>query len=529
MGDSLNFETSESIRPCLQWLIVSAIFIFAPDQARGSWIATKISDERFAEVVASTALGRQPFGLYGITMKGFIKRSYTTFDGPDGIIQMNNEQRHATGGADIYEIWEGSDSWKVRYLSLGGPVDGTGIAVIPGLRRLVADYSDGTLAATEFDPIRLEAKRSLFTRKPRPGSERWPRGSILRPQANELLQGRAGLTYKVTISSSARLEATPVAFDVDQDLAVVAYGDLRGKGASRFYAMDNQVETRIYEVEERPSGPWHVTQRLPGVAKWQANHLVLGDVRGDRVPRLYTAGPRGAWEYEWDGAAFSAAEIKTKLPPLIGRTTGLLIGRFRPDKIQRLYQANGDLLIEYTHERNLWRAEAIPLRIGLLGSLLKVELVGRAPRLFVMGYDTGLYELTWKEENPIAVMPFVARGLPAEEGNAIADIIRNRVVRIGNCPVLERERMNEILAEHKFQHSGAVDIATALPIGRLLNAGALVGGSLGKVDDQHIATVMILSVKTGAILRTEYRQWEDDSMLQGIVEELADVICKASR
>lgn len=529
LGDSLNFGASPSIRARARLFIISGIFIFTPVQARCSWNAVKISDERFAEIVASTALGRQPFALYGITMKGFIKRSYTTYDRPDGIMQMNNEQRHAHGGAGIYEIREGSDSWEVRYLSLGGPIDGAGIAVIPGLRRLVADYSDGTLAATEFDPILADAKGSLFARKPGPGVERWPRGSILRPQANELLQSRAGLTYRVTISPSARLEATPVTFDIAKDLAVVAYGDPRGEGTDRFYAMDNDVETGIYEVEERKSGPWHVTHRLPGVARWQANHLVLGDVRGDRVPRLYAAGPRGVWEYAWDGTSFRAVEIKAKLPPLIGKTTGLLIGSFRPDKKQRLYQANGELLIEYTHMGDRWRAEAIQLGFGLLGPLLKAEAVDRAPRLFAMGYDTGLYELTWKEENPIAVMPFVARGLPAEEGNAMADIIRNRVVRNGNCPVLERERMDEILAEHKLQRSGAVDINTALPIGRLLNAGSLVGGSLGKMDNQHFATVAILSVKTGAILRTEYRQWEDDSMLQDIVEELADVICKASR
>lgn len=528
----MNFPPS-SARLAVVGLIGTAIFLLEPDCAEARWAVNKISDERFADVAASTALGRTPFALYGNTIQGFVSRSYTTFDKVGGARQVSIEQRQSgADGSDLFEMWEDSGAWKSRDLKFHVSFDGVGIAAIPGMSKLVLDYEYGPLIEIEFVPAELSRRSWHSSKKPGGKAQRWPRGSIQRLGSNKLLQSRSGQgTYMVNVSTTAwqsSLSVMPLTFDVAQELTVLAYGDARGDGNSRYYAMDNQLQTRVYEVEERRSGPWHVTQELPGIPGWQIVQLVLGDARGDKRQRLYTAGPRGLWEYEWDGTIFKPSEIKAKIAPLIGRTSGLVIGQFHSDELPRLYLVNGDRLIEYTHSSNGWRAASSTLGIGLLGSLVKVEPENLPPRLFVMGYDSGLYELSWKEESPIAVVPFIARGLPQEEGVAIADILRNRIVQNGECKVLERERMHEILAEHNLQQSSAVDVKTALPIGRLLKASSIIGGSLGKLDDQHIATVSILSVRTGAVQETAYKQWEDDSEFQDVIDELAKSACKSA-
>lgn len=85
----------------------------------------------------------------------------------------------------------------------------------------------------------------------------------------------------------------------------------------------------------------------------------------------------------------------------------------------------------------------------------------------------------------VAVLPFEVAGnvrLRWNEEDAILEgitqMVTDRLANEDDLILIERERIKEIMKEQGFQYSGAVDLSTAVEIGRLLGVDILVLGSL---------------------------------------------------
>ena len=121
---------------------------------------------------------------------------------------------------------------------------------------------------------------------------------------------------------------------------------------------------------------------------------------------------------------------------------------------------------------------------------------------------------------PIVVMDFEARvpGQGWQVGHGASDMLITALVKTKKYKVYERDRLNTIMKEQKLQMSGAVDMSTAVQIGKLVGAkyiltgavtefgvaksGAHGGGwfDVGKKHYRAAVDVRAVNVKTGEIV-----------------------------
>ena len=102
----------------------------------------------------------------------------------------------------------------------------------------------------------------------------------------------------------------------------------------------------------------------------------------------------------------------------------------------------------------------------------------------------------------VAVMPFRFSGTdstlqPLERG--MADLLATDLARVRAITVVDRARLQAILDEIKLSQSGAVDSATGVRAGKLIQAGTLVQGSLLQNGDRLRTDAALVSVATSAI------------------------------
>lgn len=128
----------------------------------------------------------------------------------------------------------------------------------------------------------------------------------------------------------------------------------------------------------------------------------------------------------------------------------------------------------------------------------------------------------------VAVLPFVnsAIGRATEElaplSKGIADLMIIELAQNTSIRLVERENINQILAEQNLARDGRVDDATAARVGRLLGARHMVTGSF--VTDRSgtmVITVKSVNVETG---RIEYADMD-----RGTTDDFLSLVSRVGR
>jgi len=83
-------------------------------------------------------------------------------------------------------------------------------------------------------------------------------------------------------------------------------------------------------------------------------------------------------------------------------------------------------------------------------------------------------------------------------GKGIADMIVTELVKNGTYSVIERKKMDEIMAEQNFQQSGRTDPSTAVQLAKILGVDAIIIGSITQFGrDDHNVGVSAGALKIG--------------------------------
>ncbi|MBT7013512.1 MAG: hypothetical protein HN962_01035 [Actinobacteria bacterium] len=106
-------------------------------------------------------------------------------------------------------------------------------------------------------------------------------------------------------------------------------------------------------------------------------------------------------------------------------------------------------------------------------------------------------------DNPsvIAVVDFTGNSVSDDDCRALTDRLRTELFNTKHYKVIEREMMEEIMEEQKFQNSGCVTDVCIVKIGEMIGVGKIVGGSISKVGRTYSISSRIVSVETGKILK----------------------------
>ncbi|MGH7645346.1 MAG: CsgG/HfaB family protein [Gemmatimonadales bacterium] len=109
----------------------------------------------------------------------------------------------------------------------------------------------------------------------------------------------------------------------------------------------------------------------------------------------------------------------------------------------------------------------------------------------------------------VAVMPFdytpvnqeAATLLSPETdfGTGLAAILVTELVENGTYVVLEREQLDRVLAEQDLQQSGRVDPATAVRVGQMLGAEAIVVGTVTRLAQEEQESGVSSGISVGPV------------------------------
>ena len=123
----------------------------------------------------------------------------------------------------------------------------------------------------------------------------------------------------------------------------------------------------------------------------------------------------------------------------------------------------------------------------------------------------------------LAVLDIEPVGLTDTESTILTEALTSKVIQIDQYNVVERNNINKILDEQKFQHSGCTDSECAVKIGQLLNADLMIIGNVGKLGSTYTMNARMIDVETGmAITSATYTHTgKIDNLLKKGVEKIA--------
>jgi TolB-like protein len=121
----------------------------------------------------------------------------------------------------------------------------------------------------------------------------------------------------------------------------------------------------------------------------------------------------------------------------------------------------------------------------------------------------------------IAILDFDSKGVSMLESIQVSDFLRNELVMIGSFTVVDRNNMQLILKEQKFQLSGCTEQECAVEMGKLLSARMMVIGSVIRLGTAYFVNANIVDVETGKITVSEQIKGYSIEELLGRAKDIA--------
>ena len=278
-----------------------------------------------------------------------------------------------------------------------------------------------------------------------------------------------------------------------------------------------------FAIEQDHRGKWKLTKLNVSPLLSLAKSISI-PASDSKPPRMFTAPGAFLGEAHWDEGRLRFDEIGE-----IGNlwSVDIAYGDFRRDGINRLYAADS----EWTETDSRWRREKLETRNGLAFVVggLKPASGENAALIGSIRRSLGLGELKWTAGPAIVVAPFIASGVSRADADGVSELIRQRITSIGNCRVLERERVDAIIAEHHLQNENWTAPKSAVRLGELLGARQVVVGSLGKLTGSYVVSVNSVSVHDGVIDRVRMGHWNEAKAPEPVIDRLAAGICPAGK
>ena len=121
----------------------------------------------------------------------------------------------------------------------------------------------------------------------------------------------------------------------------------------------------------------------------------------------------------------------------------------------------------------------------------------------------------------VAVLDFKSIMTSPGMGIAVAEILRTELVTMGEYTVIERGRLDQILNEQAFQHTGAVDKDTAVSIGNMVGADYVITGSIIKTGKIYIISSRLINAESGVVKDGDIIRADSEESILYMIKELA--------
>ncbi len=122
----------------------------------------------------------------------------------------------------------------------------------------------------------------------------------------------------------------------------------------------------------------------------------------------------------------------------------------------------------------------------------------------------------------IAVAELSGKNVSAMDAAIVSDFLRVKLVNTQVFRVVEKDNMDKILDEQKFQASGCTTSECAVQMGKILNVQKIIVGTLSKLVGKYYISISFVDVETGEIETAETIKCESGDELIFGARELAE-------
>jgi hypothetical protein len=131
---------------------------------------------------------------------------------------------------------------------------------------------------------------------------------------------------------------------------------------------------------------------------------------------------------------------------------------------------------------------------------------------------------TWGSSLAVLGVRDMSEKMDASQTDLIVSFLENAFVNYGNVTVVDRQNLEKIMEEYKYQTSALVDEETAVEIGKLSGADAIAIGNLSRLADTYYLHLKVINVQSGAIIGSSISEGASEKdflgMCNGAVEPL---------
>ncbi len=121
----------------------------------------------------------------------------------------------------------------------------------------------------------------------------------------------------------------------------------------------------------------------------------------------------------------------------------------------------------------------------------------------------------------IAIADFDSIGCDASVGLAVAEIIRTEIAGDEGLRVIERSRLQDVMAEQAFTTSGVVAEHDVVQLGALLGADFIGVGSVSRLGDTYTISGRIVAVATGEVIAADTYVCTKEDKLVKLAQDMA--------
>ena len=117
--------------------------------------------------------------------------------------------------------------------------------------------------------------------------------------------------------------------------------------------------------------------------------------------------------------------------------------------------------------------------------------------------------LAFSNEKPtVAILDFEFYGVEKNQVNMLIERMRTEIGNTKAVRLIERNAVDKIMQEQKFQLAGVTNNEIATKLGNLLGAQFMINGVIGKIGNKYTIDCKMFSVETGETVKTSNATYE---------------------
>lgn len=126
----------------------------------------------------------------------------------------------------------------------------------------------------------------------------------------------------------------------------------------------------------------------------------------------------------------------------------------------------------------------------------------------------------------IAVLPFESKGEAQKQAMSVTDKLVTQLVNLRRFEVMERTALEKVLKEHTLQSSGVVDEKTAVKMGKVVGADAIILGEINIQANFAKVSARVIDTETSQTIVAKESQAESTNLadIEKTVERVAIMI-----